>query len=242
MSIGEEKQVSRVGGGICGCILDSSAKEFPALLNYAGTDLVEWRLDCFNRRFEKEPPELFFEAMSNASRHPVVATNRPRREMGTFDGPEDARLRILEQAAIAGAEWVDIELDAAEGSVAGFHELGVKVLVSSHHPEGTPSLKQLRALLEKMAGTGAQALKIAAYARAVEDNLRVLELVTIARKEFGTDLIAFCMGPAGKLSRIACLLLGSPWTYARLPGQPAAAPGQLSDDEVRTLLEVLEHE
>lgn len=240
MSAGMGKPGGRVGGGICGCILDSSAKEFPAWLNYAGTDILEWRLDCFSGRFAQEPPAHFFKALSVSSRRRLIATNRPRREMGTFDGPEEARLKMLEDAAAAGAEWVDIEFDAAERGVARFHELGTKVLVSSHHPERTPSAKELRVLLEKMSGAGADALKIAAFARSVEDNFRVLELITIARAEFGTDLIAFCMGPAGKWSRLACLLLGSPWTYARLPGQPAAAPGQLDADEIRTVLDILE--
>ncbi len=242
MSIGESKSAGRIGKGICGCILDSSAKDFPALLSHAGTDLVEWRLDCFSERFAKESPQLFFDALSADSRHPLIATNRPLREMGTFNGPEEARLRILEKAATSGAEWIDLEFDGARSSVARFHELGVKVLVSSHHPEGTPSSRHLRELLENMAGTGADALKIAAFARTMEDNLRILELISVARKEFETDLIAFCMGHAGKWSRIACLLFGSPWTYARLEGQPAAAPGQLSADEIRTLLEILEHE
>ncbi|NTW34754.1 MAG: type I 3-dehydroquinate dehydratase [Syntrophobacteraceae bacterium] len=39
----------------------------------------------------------------------------------------------------------------------------------------------------------------------------------------------------GCWSRLACLLLGSPWTYVQLPGQNAAAPGQLSLDDVKLL-------
>ena len=69
--------------------------------------------------------------------------------------------------------------------------------VSWHSPAETPSRGILRAKLESMRKTGADALKIATIAQSDEDNLRVLELIPLARKEFGIDLIAFCMGPAG---------------------------------------------
>ena len=71
-------------------------------------------------------------------------------------------------------------------------------------------------------------MKIATLAQSGEDNLRVLELIPLAGEEFGIDLIAFCMGPAGKWSRLVSLFLGSPWTYAQFEGQSETAPGQLS--------------
>lgn len=41
-----------------------------------------------------------------------------------------------------------------------------------------------------------------------------------------SELIAFAMGEAGKTSRLECLRLGSPFTYAALSEDEAAAPGQ----------------
>jgi 3-dehydroquinate dehydratase type I len=87
-----------------------------------------------------------------------------------------------------------------------------------------------------MRKTGADALKIVTMARTGEDNLRVLELIPLAAKEFGIDLVAFCMGPEGKWSRLVSIFLGSPWTYAQLAGQSAAAPGQISVSEVSALM------
>ena len=46
------------------------------------------------------------------------------------------------------------------------------------------------------------------------------------------DLIAFAMGEAGKASRLECLKLGSPFTYAALSEEEAAAPGQWSYAEM----------
>ena len=74
------------------------------------------------------------------------------------------------------------------------------------------------------------------FAQSGEDNLRVLELIPLAEKEFGIDLIAFCMGPAGRWSRLVSIFLGSPWTYAQFEGQSEAAPDQISVSEMRALI------
>ncbi|MEN6440615.1 MAG: type I 3-dehydroquinate dehydratase [Syntrophobacter sp.] len=230
----------RVGRGICGCLLNCELDEFSGYLNHPNIDMVEWRIDEFLLRHPRERMPLFNGKISASPRHALMATNRPVRELGSFEGPEDLRLKTIEEAAVAGAEWVDIEHDVALQFVPRFHEAGARVLVSWHSPAETPSGRDLRARLEKMCKTGADAIKIATLARTDEDNLRVLELIPLARKEFNIDLIAFCMGSAGKWSRIAALFLGSPWTYARMPGQPPAAPGQLSAEEIGTVVDLME--
>ena len=48
------------------------------------------------------------------------------------------------------------------------------------------------------------------------------------------ELIAFSMGETGKDSRLECLKLGSPFTYAALSEEEAAAPGQWSYSEMIT--------
>ena len=72
-----------------------------------------------------------------------------------------------------------------------------------------------------------------------QDCLRVLQLIPWGREALQMDVIAFCMGGPGRWSRIACLLLGSPWTYVRLVGSSEAAPGQYTALETRALLEML---
>ena len=49
-----------------------------------------------------------------------------------------------------------------------------------------------------------------------------------------SELIAFSMGEIGKASRLECLKLGSPFTYAALNENEAAAPGQWSYSEMLT--------
>ncbi|MGA2937253.1 MAG: chorismate mutase [Syntrophobacteraceae bacterium] len=226
--------------GICGCLVESSSEEFPKWLNNPEVDLVEWRMDKFANRYSTEEMKSFLSALSIKHRLPVIATNRPVREMGVFAGREDLRLSMLEEAARSGADWIDLEHDTDADNIARFRQAGAKVLLSWHCPAETPSRGILRAKLESMRKTGADALKIVTMAQSGEDNLRVLELIPLAGKEFGIDLIAFCMGPAGKWSRLVSIFLGSPWTYAQFAGQSAGAPGQLPDSEMRALIHCID--
>ena len=221
---------------ICGCLAECSPEDFPKWLNHPDVDLVEWRMDKFAGSYPVEEMNAFLAALSKKPRLPVIATNRPFREMGAFVGTEDVRLRMLEDAAKSGAEWIDLEYDACKDMIAPLREAGAKVLISWHSPAETPGRKILRAKLESMCKPGADALKIAVTARSDEDNLRVLELIPLARKELGVDLVAFCMGPAGRWSRLVSLFLGSPWTYAQFEGQSETAPGQLSVTQMRGLI------
>lgn len=225
--------------GICGCLGECSLDRFPQWLNHPEVDLLEWRMDKFARNHSQAEMRLFCQALQAKPRLPIIATNRPVRQMGDFEGPEEVRLGMLADAAGCGADWVDLEEDAHPENIARFKRTGARVLLSWHSPAGTPPAKVLRAKLEGMCKTGADALKIAALAQSAEDNLRVLELIPLARKELGIDLIAFCMGPAGKWSRPASIFMGSPWTYAQLEGQLATAPGQFSAVELRSLIRAL---
>ena len=74
-------------------------------------------------------------------------------------------------------------------------------------------------------------VKIVSTAKSTEDSIRMLELYS---KKGKNNLISFAMGDPGKISRILCLDLGSPYTYASLG--KAIAPGQFSVDEVNKII------
>src|SRR5271169_643636 len=95
--------------GICGCLVECSSEEFPKWLNHPEVDLVEWRMDKFANNHSMEEMKSFLGALSIKQRLPVIATNRPVRQMGVFAGREDLRLSMLEEAAKSGADWIDLE-------------------------------------------------------------------------------------------------------------------------------------
>lgn len=74
-------------------------------------------------------------------------------------------------------------------------------------------------------------VKIVTSAKTINDSSNVLSLYNNSTK---MSLIAFAMGDNGRMSRILCLYLGSPFTYVSL-GKPVA-PGQFSLDQVQKIL------
>ena len=149
------------------------------------------------------------------------------------------------QAIEAGARYVDVEIEAPKQmskrvrNVA--HENGTVFIRSYHDFEGTASVDALRTLVVKCHYHGADMVKVATMASSQEDAERVLSLYEWCGGMQGTDmenladggLIAFCMGEAGRESRLECLRRGAPFTYAALDGDEAVAPGQWSMSEMK---------
>ena len=73
-------------------------------------------------------------------------------------------------------------------------------------------------------------VKMVTMAKTISDGSRILSLYNNGK---GVKLIAFSMGNFGRMSRLLCLLLGSPYTYVSLG--KAVAPGQFSVDEVKSI-------
>jgi 3-dehydroquinate dehydratase type I len=134
---------------------------------------------------------------------------------------------------------VDLEEDVPAAEVAALRSQGARVMVSHHDFAGTAGRRRLHAKALALAASGPDCIKIATTCRKPGDVLKVLELIPFGQATLKTAVIAFAMGALGRWSRVACLLLGSPWSYVKLPGQPAAAPGQLTPTEVRALWKVL---
>ena len=161
-----------------------------------------------------------------------VCTLRPKTEGGRFGGTEAERRTLL--ARIAGYEpyLLDVEYETLRGDPDLAASLaGGPILVSWHDFADTPDAESLASQLKRMAEYSVH-VKIATMARAAEDPARVLSLYALAD---GISLIAFCMGDLGRISRLACLYLGAPFTYVSLG--KAVAPGQYSLKEVRRLEE-----
>ena len=74
-------------------------------------------------------------------------------------------------------------------------------------------------------------LKVVTTAKKIDDSTRMLELYA---KKGENTLISFAMGDLGRISRILCLYLGSPYTYVSLG--KAVAPGQFSIGEIKRII------
>ncbi len=169
---------------------------------------------------------------------PVIATNRLAAEGGKWRGNEADRRRLLEEALSLGADFLDLELaaDPAWRRELWARRGQAKIILSWHDFSGTPDTEHLEEILQKMLDQEADVIKLVTMAQQPEDNLRLLSLIPRALAR-GREIIAFCMGPAGKWSRVVAPLLGSFLTFAPFTKKGASAPGQLTVNEVKRPLE-----
>jgi len=195
-----------------------------------GADLLEWRLDV------TQDPEL--ETVLPQSPLPVIATVRSVEQGGNFPGTREEQLRLLIKAATSGSSYVDWEFRPEEPLPDELSVMRERVILSYHDFEKTPADKELESLFDQMVASNTGVVKVVTLAQRIEDNISLLNLIKRGRKR-GKEVVAFCLGPLGRISRLACLLMGGAFTYAALESGAEAAPGQLTLAEMLQLLELL---
>lgn len=168
---------------------------------------------------------------------PLVATCR----IGANMSVPQAEKRLI-KAIESGARFVDVEIEAPKEMSKRVrscaHENGTVFIRSYHDFDGTGSVAELKAMVDKCRYHGADMVKVVTTAHSQEDVDRVLSLYD-EYEPYG--LIAFCMGEAGRQSRMDCLAKGAPYTYACYTQEESAAPGQWTADEmVETLYKDIE--
>ena len=240
---------------ICTSIQGKTLEEILEILESGEVEMAEIRLDLCDLD-EEEIEELFTQ-----SDVPLIATCRiaslAQRVAAEGDLLDDAGKVLSEQglyasqphkgrnpaeelaenqllkAIEAGAKYVDLEVEAppmmGRKIRQACQEYGTMLIRSFHDFEGTPPEATLLSLLEKGRRFGGEVVKIVTTATGKADADRVMALYREA--EPGT-LVAFCMGPEGRESRLEALKQGAPFTYACLTAEEATAPGQWTAAEM----------
>ena len=196
-------------------------KEYQEILEILKTvEMAEIRLDRCALE-DEEIEELFAD-----SDVPLIATCRL--------SEESQAAQLLELAIRSGAKYADLEMEAPAAIGRRIREAcreyGTVLIRSYHDFNGTPSLEVLQSLVERARTFGGEVVKIVTTATSEADNSTVAALYQDA--EPGT-LVAFCMGEAGKASRLDALRHGAPFTYACLSPDDATAPGQWTWEEMK---------
>lgn len=162
-----------------------------------------------------------------------ICTLRPRSEGGKFSGSEKNRTSILKLIAEYNPYLLDVEYNTIKKNKNLYQYLKrtkTNLLISWHDFSKTPNIGLLKAMAKKMNGFSKN-IKIVTTAKTISDTVRILSLYKTRSKN--VNLIAFAMGDYGRMSRLLCVHLGSPYTYVSL-GKPIA-PGQFSLDEVKSI-------
>jgi 3-dehydroquinate dehydratase I len=188
-------------------------------------DFAEIRIDLLN--FSDEQLKILF-----GTKCWTVATCRNDK----LSDPE--RMEKLKLAILAGASFVDIEYEAEtdyRNELAAFANANhTKVIISYHDYKKTPLLNELNEIINASKQWGADIVKLATMANSEKDSARIMGLY-----DNHSNLLAFCMGEKGVISRIAAPILGAPFTFAAPDAASATAPGQLTAEQFFNVYNIL---
>ncbi len=221
---------------ICISILPKTTNE--ALNNIeraekAQTNLIEIRLD----RLEASAN---LQDLVHSTKIPLIATNKLSSERGHFAGTETERQLTLISAAKSGFESVDLDLanPILNEAVKTLKDLGAKPIVSFHKFDGALSMSEMELVAKQEISLGANICKIITTARKIDDNLRTLNFVSKMSNK--VQIVCFCMGEKGRISRLLSPIFGAFFTFASLDHGSETASGQMTIGEMKTAYELLE--
>lgn len=210
------------------------------IVKKSNPDLIEWRVDFFE---ESDNPERVCEMLGTINdsfkQIPVLFTFRTKEEGGEKSIMSEDYVKLLKEVSERRlVDIVDVQVfwygEKSEDFIKELKETGAVVLASSHHFEGTPSVREMSDALYTMENRGADIVKLAVMPRSEKDVCALLE-ATMERKEHSNKpMITMSMGQRGMLSRICGELTGSCVTFAS--GKQASAPGQIKADELKKVL------
>jgi len=214
----------------CVSIAETSPKKIKIKLKEAlkKSDYVEVRLDFLKKEQVPNTLEIIKKDLNK-----IVCTLRPKTEGGKFEGSEKERISIIKLISEYNPYLLDVEYNTLKKNkelLKYLKSTKTKLLVSWHDFKKTPKTTELQNKIKQMSKFSSN-VKIVSTAKSTDDSTRMLGLYN---KRGKNNLISFAMGDLGKISRILCLYLGSPYTYVSLG--KAVAPGQFSVDEVNKII------
>lgn len=197
--------------------------------------------ECLAALDAVEFAEIRIDTMAFAAGQIRVLFSRPKRLVATCrpgTRGEDDRKALLAEAIAAGASFVDLEAEAGDAFkkeiVERARARGCRVIISHHDLAKTPPRAALERVIRAGFKDGADVVKIACRVRSPAESARLLGLLDDPR-----SLIVVGLGPLGRITRVAALFLGSPFTYASPAPGKETAEGQIDQGALRKILRCL---
>lgn len=209
---------------ICVALSDNNPDTCLSVLSKV--EMAEIRLDL--TEFNSEDIKKVF-----ADRTPLIATCRPDKT------GDEKQLKILTKAIQAGANFVDIEIEAKpeqrEAIIETAKKHNCKVIISYHNFKKTPGLRDLFKIADECYKLGADIAKLAVWSKSKADNAKLLSLYSIDK-----PIVALAMGEEGKTTRIMAPFLGAEFTFAAMDDGNTTAPGQIGYSKMKKLITEIE--
>lgn len=214
----------------------------------AGADAVELRLDLMDGVSDDDIRAL---RDSGPALPPIILTIRSTAEGGAYDGDDADRVcRLIELGPVA--DYIDVELALWRRSANLRQKVGLalrraghasqsggietieqararKLILSRHDPLTRPATLQAD-FLAMVSDPVCRVAKLAWRARSIRDNFEAFEVM----RGSPAPAIVICLGDTGVLSRVLARKFGAFATFARLDGDLATAPGQLTIGELKS--------
>lgn len=190
------------------------------LVGLGEVDVAEVRLDALADPSGLRVADLA--ALVSRSPVPLLMTCRPDWEGGAFSGPEPERRELMVRALEAGARFIDLEIDAtwAADLVGRWRD---RVLLS-HHWDCLPP-PDLEVVVDALIRLRPAVAKLVARAELPQQAAPLLAAADRLRAA-GIGAACFCIGEAGRSSRLLAAARGDRITYATGATGSATAPGQ----------------
>lgn len=201
--------------------------------------VIELRIDFYEYILDTYKINNLLNSIYNINKLDIIFTYRSKIEGGNAllqDTYLKELIRIASQHP--AIQYVDVENSCAckEELIEIIHENKKQVILSNHDFHQTPSLPIMNTLLETMAKTEADILKIAYMPKDEYDVLNVMHASLLAR-QYGKPVISMSMGPLGAISRLVGEFSHNYLTFAM--NTQASAPGQIHVDKVNTTLDII---
>lgn len=200
-----------------------------------GAELIELRADYLATADAAVLTELI--AFVHAKERPVLVTCRSQEEGGVKPLETMQRVRVLQDAADAGADLIDCEYHTytagevqATLNTALMKNPQCRLILSCHDFRG--GFEDIRLLYESILTVCPTAIpKLVYTACSISDNFEAFDLL----HEKDQEAIVLTMGPAGLISRVLAKKFGSFLTFACPDEDAATAPGQVPIRQMKDL-------
>lgn len=191
-------------------------------------EFAEIRLDAAN--FSTDEVKSIFSTGKK-----LIATFRPN---GSGD---ENRIAVLKAAVDAGAAYIDIGVENSDSFkqqiIPHCREKGCQVIISYHNYETTPQTREFDEVIRWCRESDPDIIKVAAKANTHHDAARILSLY-----RFDYPIVALGMGDFGKITRVASVMLGAPFTYVSRGEGKSTAPGQIDHERMKEILKLIEQD
>ncbi|MEG0368119.1 MAG: type I 3-dehydroquinate dehydratase [Coprobacillus sp.] len=208
-------------------------------------DMVELRIDFYENILDENELLQLLKQLKTIISQPLLFTYRSKKEGGEIQLTDQQYIQLIQCACESHfIDLVDIELMSGNTLVYQLveiaHKNNVKVIMSNHDFEKTPSVSDMMNTLEHMEILGGDILKIAVMPQSYKDVIALLNVTLEMSQKATKPIVTMSMGQLGAISRISGELTGSAITFAS--AGKASAPGQIGVSDMQVILEAIHHD